>query len=740
MRLFAALLVSLLLFSIFASDVSADYPLTLDQRKRFDQYLPRCFAKLEARDPVHVIGLGDSLMGGYVPIDSSDGEKGNPLYSFSGHFLSQLAREFFYPGGVRLLNPARGLSSKLTDLYGDEITYEDLTIIDGTALDGLRRATTDAFLHEPDLVMVQFGTYDAFQRISIDVFKRSLQEIIDAAKQNKSDIVLFSPGLIHSGQGEIPWGIGRPYAVAAREVAQANGVLFIDIGKHMARKGGGVDPDNHPEAAMEIVGDRIARSFYFGPKMDEKELVHPNFDVQRFLGEVAFQELKDGPPDPLFTVAGIATYENAGLVKTVMSLRNQTNETQQGSVGALAVGGSFLPVDGFQRFSVPANATTQLVFRYARPVVGKTRDGADLLFPIEPGDDFCRLSYFIENSYESRLLDLPVRVGPVTALWKSRQFINVGDRIRIEWDLVNGTDKAISGTFQVGMADRVGEPTNFSVSPLGTKSVFSLFEFKNPAGDVAQFQQDVWIQIDVDGKKIRFTREMEATKDLVLGEQMSMQPWVSYGNASPVGDSRAQIRPPGKAAVRFDADESALYVVAGLKDFDIPDLGDKASLKARLFVDARPMNEVRNFGVVEPIEVYTRGQDGPGTTPSVPLGCFGNGYNMILDPRGITSVLTTGSDGSRLLEIRVPRSYLHRHEWELGSLDSLLGVRLELTVADSRPDAPEPFPSENRFETSSPTFAHEGAAIYGFGVNDARSLSTLRLSRQPVKSWSVQIY
>lgn len=739
MRLFAAFLVSLVVTIVIAPRALADYPLTLDQRHRFDQYLPRTFAKLEARDPVHVVGLGDSLMGGYVPMESKEWEKGNPLYSFSGVFLSQLAREFFFPGGVRLLNPKKGDSAKLTDLFGDEITFEDLTELDGTALDGLRHATTDAFLHDPDLLLIQYGTYDAFQRISVDVYKRSLQEIIDAGKREKTDMILFSPGLINSGKGEIPWGIARPYAMAAREVALANGILFIDIGKHMARRGGGVDPENQPEAAMEIVGDRMARSFYFGPNFEGKELVHPTFEVQRFLGEEAFDELKDGPPTPLVTVAGVATYENAGLVKAVMSMRNQTDETQQGSIGALAVGGSFLPVDGFQRFSIPAKATTQLVFKYARPVVGKTRDGADLLFPIEPSDEFCRLSYIMENSVESRLLDLPVRVGPVTPLWKSRQFINVGDRIRIEWDLVNGTDKAISGTFQVGMADRVGEPTNFSVSPLGTKSVFSLFEFKNPA-KASQFQQDVWIQIDVDGKIVRFTREMEATKDLVLGEQMTMQPWVSYGNASPVGDSRAQVRPSGSAAVRFDADESALYVVAGLKDIDIPDLGDKAALKARLFIDARPVNEVRNFGVVEPIEVYTRGTDGPGTTPDMPLGCFGNGYNMILSPQGVTSLLSTGENGIRLLEIRIPRSYLHRHEWQLGSLDSLLGVRLELTVADARPDSPNPFPNENRYETSSPTFAHEGVPIYGFSVNDARSLSTLRLSRKPVNSWSVQIY
>lgn len=81
---------------------------------------------------------------------------------------------------------------------------------------------------------------------------------------------------------------------------------------------------------------------------------------------------------------------------------------------------------------------------------------------------------------------------------------------------MNGSDKAVSGTFQVGMADRVGQPTPFSVSPLGTKSVFSLFDFLSPEG-VSLFQQDLWIQLDVEGKVVRFSREMEASRDLARG-------------------------------------------------------------------------------------------------------------------------------------------------------------------------------------------------------------------------------
>lgn len=737
MRLFAACLTLGLFFAIAAREVVA-YPLTLEQRERLKQYLPRTFPKLEGRDPVHVVLLGDDVMGGYNPIPQFK-QSNNPLFSYAGSFVAQLAREFFYPGSVRLLNPGEGMRPKLTDYLGDEITMENLTTWEGTALDGLRRAHTDAFLHEPDLVLVQYGIYDAFSFLSIDTYKRALQEIVDAAKAVNADIILLGPPMVNYGGGAMEWGMERPYASAAREVAATNGVLFIDLGRHLSRFGGGVDPDTHPAAAMEIIGDRLERIFYYGVELPARERVHPSPKVHQFLGEAVFDDLKNGAPLSSFTETGVAAHGNDGSIGVSVILRNQTTDPKKGSMGGLAVGRSVLPTEAGQRFTVPAGTATQLEFRFTRPEIGKSRDGSPLFFPLEPADEFGRFCFFLEDTVASEVVDFPVRVGPVSALWKTRQFVNVSDQMRVEWDLVNGTDKNLSGTFQVGMAERVGQPTPFSVSPLGTKTVFSLFDFVTPEG-VVLFQQDLWIQLDVEGKIVRFAREMEASRDLVLGEEVKLRAWKDYANLAPATENVAQRRSPESASVRFEADEKALYVVAKLDGITLPDVGDRAALQAKLFLDARPASEVRSFGVVEPIVVFTKASDGPGYTPSVELGSFGNGYNMILDPRGIISALRTDADGGRLLEIRVPRSYLHRHEWALNSPDTMMGVRLELTVADPSPGAADPFPAMNRFETNSPTFADENQMVRGFHENDARSLTTLRLSRQPVQSWSVRIY
>ncbi|MEM9018204.1 MAG: SGNH/GDSL hydrolase family protein, partial [Verrucomicrobiota bacterium] len=582
-----ALATAVVLVTCFGVEAATAYPLTVEQRKRLDRYLPRTFPKLEARDPVHVVALGDSVMGGYTPLETA-WQSNNPLFSYTGVFLTQLAREFFYPGGVRLVNPPPQGISKLTELLGDELTLENLTGIDATALTGLRRISTDAFLHDPDLLLVQYGIYDAFERLPIDTYRRALQETIDAARKRNVDLILFAPTLVNLGQGEMKWGVTRAYASAAREVASNNGVLFIDAGQYLSRFGGGVLPDTEPAAVREVLSDRLQRMFNYGPELREVERVHPALRANDYLGEAMFEDLKNGPRSSKFTYAAVADFDSQGLVKTVVAIRNQTDENQRGTMTALSVSSALNPVDPTQRFEVPAGATTQLVFAYERPIVGKARDGSDILFPLEPTDEFARFGFFVEDTVGSEVVDLPTRIGPITAVWKSRQFVNVTDQIRLEWDLVNGSDKAISGTFQVGMGDRIGQPTAFSVSPLGTKTVFSLFEFA-PTEDAAQFQRDVWIQTEVNGLVTRFHREMEASRDRVLGEELPMQAWGDYVNAPPAGSVGSNRGVREGVIVRFDADEDALYISTALEGIRLPDLGDNAALEALIFLDARSM-------------------------------------------------------------------------------------------------------------------------------------------------------
>ncbi len=713
------------------------YPLTLEQRQRLKRYLPRTFPKLEARDPVTVVAVGDSVMSGYTPLAGA-WEQNNALYTYPGIFLEKMALEFFYPGRVRLLNPPKGGTSRLTDYLGDEIVFENLSDFGATSFYGLKHVTTDAFLNNPDILLIQYGVNDALTNVSLDAYKRSLQETIDAGKRELADMIVFGPSLVNYGGGAMKWGLERPYAIAAKQIADANGVMFIDIGKILMRKGGGVDPDTHPHAAMEIVGDRLSQIFNYGPELRVPEKIHPSARAHRYLGQHIFDEIFNGPVQSNFTYAGAAAYGDGGLVKVRISLRNQTADEKEGTIGALSLPG-IVPVEASQRFTIPPGQSVQLDFAYKRPVVGKDGEGAEIYYPMPIDDEVARFSFVVEDTVNSELINLPLRIGPVSVAWKSKQYINVSDQLKVVWALMNGSDKTVSGKYRIGMAKSVSTQTSFTLSPLGTKSFDAVFKFVGREEEM-QFQEDLWIEVEVDGRITRFSRELEASRDLVLGQQMAMQSWSDYANAEPAGSGAAQRRPAGGATVRFSADEKSLIIVADVSGIEIPDMGDQAALKARVSIDARPINEVRNFGFVRPIDVFTRGADGNGYTPALPLGSFGNGYNMVLSPRAISSKLTTPENGVRRLEIRIPRVYLHRHEWNLDSSDSILGVKLDICVADSDPNAAVPFPLRNCFTTNSASFNFDDRTIFGFSVNDPQGLTTLRLSREPAFTWSVRVY
>ncbi len=716
------------------------YPLTLEQRTRLKQYLPRTFPKLEARDPIHVVAVGDSVMLGYTPLPDA-WESGNSIYTYPGVFLEKLAHEWFYTGGVKLLNPPKGGTSSLSQYLGDEIRFENLSAMDGVMLSGIQRTTTDAFLHKPDLLLIQYGVNDALANTSLDTYKRALYETIEAAKQQKTDVIVFGPAIANYGGGAMKWGITRPFTSAAKEICESQGVMFIDLGQHLMRWGGaGVDPDTDPQSAMEIVGDTLEKVFNYGVELEVKEKIHPCLRAHQNLGSSAFQEFLDGPPESDFSVEGVASFEGEGKIGVIMLLRNQSNEEKQGTVGALAIGQGLVPVVPVKRFKIPPGQKAQVEFIYRRTPVGNNRTGGTLYLPLELDDNVCRFPFVLEDTFSSEFLSLPLRVGPVSVAWKSKQFINISDRLRIEWNLINGTDKPLSGEYQIGYGDSVAAMVKFSIPPLGNKPYFAEFAFKT-AADQFKFQNDVWIEVHSAGKVTRFDRELEASKDIIPGESIPMSSWASYVNAPPVGNEKAAMtRPDGKASVRFEVDETSLHVITQMDGITIPNNGKGAALRAILSIDARPTGEVRDFGFINPIVIYTRGTDGPGYTMPLELGTFGNGYNMILDSRGITSQLASGERGERTLNIRIPKTFLHRIDWKKISPDSVLGVKLELTPADPLANPSNPFDFKNSYVTNSASFNFRNKTVRGLGSKDARGLTTLRFSKEPVSTWSVRLY
>ncbi len=739
MRRFRKVVMGLLVWGLLMTKFTVfAFPLTPEQRERLKKYVPRTFEKLEGRKPVYAVSIGDSVTWG-VSVLNNDPNHGNSLLAYPGVFLDRLSSEFFYPGAVRLLNPPKGIPEKIKEHLGDEILFENLAVPGRCMVDGMQKVTTEVFVHDPDLVMINYGINDAVRRLPIDQYKRALQYMIDACKSRRSDVIVVAPNLVNAGGGAIDWGLTRPYSLAARDVAESNGVLFVDLGKALARWGGAQVDGTDPEDAMELVHDRLRRIMDWGEEV-KSEILHPNLKAHEYMGLTLFEDLLNGPETSDYTLTGNAEFLSESQVKVSLSLRNQTNELRTGTIGALNWDGKLEPVISEIDFILPGGKNKVIEFLYKRPVVGTHPDGSDYYGPWEATSSEMGLSFILSDTKGTEILEpRGVKLSPVSVSWKNRFTENVSDSIELKWNFVNGSQKPVNGKYRIGMGEVIAPAASFSVPPLGDKEFYANFPFQPVAG-AARFQRNLFIEVEVDGKKFRFDRELEASKDLVLGEKVAFSPYSRYA-VGPPRDEMTSLKGQAGMTLRADADANALFLVVDLENVPMQDLGDDVSLAAEFYIDARPQNEVRTFGFVEKIRVEVPFRDGPGETQSIQLGVFGNGYNMRLDPIGIPSVLKTVSANMRRLEIRIPREYLFRHEWQVGSADSILGIKSVVYLAERDPKTQKPrFPNESQFVMTAPNINLDGANLAGLYYRNALSLQTLHLSRTPLNTWSVRIF
>lgn len=476
----------------------------------------------------------------------------------------------------------------------------------------------------------------------------------------------------------------------------------------------------------------MKRIFYYGEDGLRPEILVPGPDAQRFLGQSLFDELLDGPRESDFSFAGVAVHGTEGKIRVAVSIRNQSRDRKQGTIGALAVGEGLVPNDPAKRFEVGPGESARVEFTYERPEIGEAGDGEVRYFPLELDDEVTRFPFVLEDTFESELVDLPLRIGPVSISWRAKQFINVTNRMRAEWRMRNGTSEAVTGTYQVGFGKAASDPVSFSLPPLGDKDFEAIFPFE-PREESEPFYDELWVQVTVGKMTYRFRRTLEASRDIALGEEIPLRRREATAPPSAGGN-------PGGAPAyaRFEADENFLYAIARVGDLAIPDRGDVAALRFSLTVDGRSSSEVRSFGSVAPLEFYFRANGGLGSLAALPIGCFGSGYDRALSAEGLKGFYRVEGDQREVI-IAVPRSYLYRHEWKMEDALSLLGVRLELSVADPE-SGPGTFEARETIMSHAPALVWNGRIVSRLDPRDARSLATLRLSRQPVRSWSIRVF
>lgn len=725
-----------ILFALPMSDLASvgAYPLTLEQREHLKTYLPRTFLKLDNQRSVHIVALGDSVTWMYTRDDNN----GNWLLSYLGNFSTHLAREFFFPGGVRALNPEEGHPTKLKDHQGKEIFIENLAIPGRCAIDALQRVSTDAFVNKPDLVVIDFGINDAVRGHSLDSYRQALQRTIETCRANGTDVILMAPSLIRASSGPTGWGLTRPYATVAREVAAKNEVLFVDLGASLAPLGGGIPSGVEPEAAVVTMADRLGRIFEFDPMPETPETLHPNEQAHEIMGRAVFEAVMSVEPRPNpYQLSAQAEIGGNDLVKVKVIVKNGGDSPKSGYLGALAMGRALTPKQPYQSFSMEPGRTAEIEFEYERESSAIAAGGRVALDVADPN---LRLSYFVVDEEGSRLMDAVTRLRPLSVEWTQQIFGGLEKDIRYEWRFVNGAAEDTKGRYRIGMGEAVSGWVPFDLPGLGAKKFEATFPFAVPEG-ATRFKTSVFVEVEVDGKTFVFPRVLEAVRDIGLGQRTSLAAYVGYGDTQNLPRADGDESEPGSGGVvmRVDGDQDFLYFAFDFSDVGFTPVPNAPSLTLDISLDARPIAEVGQFGFVDKVRVYGPAEEGPAEVVRPQLAAFGDGAGneMVIPSGGIRAELKSStSAGGRRLEVQLPVAYLLRYDGQVGDPASVLGINASLSFAAIGDDGQATFPNEKRYLHVSP-YGGPAQSMYS---RDPRCFGKLRLTTGQPQTWSAHLF
>ena len=711
-----------------AGNVSA-YPLSEEERARLTAAMPRTLARLEARQPVSIAIVGDSVSRVVTPTADAN----QTIHGMHAQFARRLCNEFFYPGGVRVVRPLEDEPAKLDDARGAEIYLENLALPGHTAVDGVQRMTSDAFLHDPDLVMICYGINDAIQDFDLGTYHAALEQCIDICRARKVDVMLLGPSLIRQSPGPTGWGLTRAHATRARELAAAKNVFFVDLGQGLSKRGGVPykKGKGEGEKALEAIGKRLLTIFDHGPDAIMEDLVHPNHGAHAAMGDQIYDALMKGEDQDQAALKFDATgsMQADGRMRLDLKVTNSGKSPRRGHFAALTMRRQLTPVDTYFNFDLkPGQSQSYPIFYQKVPSPGQEEmEQPEKFYSLDPSDSNLRLSFLAVDEQRSSIVDVVTPLLPIGVEWNTTLLTNVTDQIRIEWTLINRSAKPQNVRYVIQSGNqRLDGSVQLDRGQSGRR--YANISFRPRKGVIRQ-KLPIQLSVDAGGRITDYTREIEMTRDLFLGERVALSNENAYLNT---GVGAVELN-PGKSGVtlRADADEKALYLTFDFENLKLQKVPRGASLIADLSIDGRPRGEVRKFGCIDRVRVMAPAEPGYGETNHMRPGFFGNGYNKKVDERYVISTIEQRAELSQRFTVKIPRKYLFRHEWDLGDADSVLGLNASLSLAtiDAASGAVG-FPGSHRYLM----------AKSGYYFRDARSLITLRLTPDRIPTWSARLY
>jgi hypothetical protein len=769
-RLFAVLLAAPLT-AVRGQVPGALPPLSRIEEDRIKKYLPRTFAKLQRREPVFVAVCGDeisSYASPGLPVTAT-----THLTAWYARFLDRIGAAFYYHGGVLdLRQPSQETSRVLEQQWKDyrkqraewERTKEgepprtpgipeetpggpraDLSVADMVRMSlppNVRVPQTNAFyaanyttegavavqVLDPlrslvfhteeaaltDIVFIGCGARDALEGASLAAFRTVLEAAVAECRARGSDVILAGPPpALDEADERAAIGRARPWAAVMREVAEASGVFFADLGA--AAVFGASDLLNRtPESAFRSVLPAVRAMFDHGAKVQNS--FHPNAAAHTRMGERTAEWMRRGEPERPWEISGSTLNLGGGLngedvlilriaskaakpvTVAVCPLRFTGWAVKQGWVDRVH---TFQPGRGARLIKVPVVRTAEAV----------------------PGHEpYVRGSVVICDDEYQHLADVKAELHPCALLWPEERADAASGAQLLKCALVNKgkTDLDAALTF-----DWMGQQSPLPavrVAPGASQPIVLQLPLP-PANGSARFRQVVTVNVTADGATQQFTRRIEGVQHLGLSKKVPLVPTARWRTGA--AEDPTVVVPQ----LSITANLSGIYFLIEVPaEVTADEVAGKPWGRLEVQLDGRKPGENGTLGSVGRVIVELPHAEGRARVlQPVRAAVFGIRSSHQCAADSIIGVVRSQSDGGRRIQFNMARANLPEHEWSLdGAGQNDLGINVRLMLCDARTGS----------WSDAKTFVLTASA---FPWADARSLTNLELRPDPAAKWSLRI-
>lgn len=756
-----------LLLLTFSPGLSAAAPgrLSPEEENRLTKVLPKTMAKLQRRELVRVVSVGDSISTFYQP-------QGFPRYdaamSWQGRLMNRLGGYFFYHGIVEvdphreittsqkeatvawarfaaemevwqrtrkgsapqepdalrfradLESPVamrvpelmrRGVPGVQQTVPGTAIQIHNLARDGAHAPQAMEALTTEAFpappLPPPDLITICYGVNDAIGGVSLEGYRGFLTKAVEYSLKRGAEVLLAAPPVsFDPAVPRLSLGRTRPYAQVALEVAQTTGAAFVDLGAALVEAPSDLASLTVSDAFTAAIVP-VGRDFTY--RSDAPDTLHPNAAATQRIGEHAARQLTDGLASGPIAVTGGLEITGPEEAMAALRISNPTAEARTVVISPLSfTGWQTKPGTPDALFNLPPGK----VRRYNIPLI--TAPGGPA-----PDLGLVRGSLIVSDDDRQQITDLALPVLPAVLTWPEGRFDGASGELLLAATLSNQGFEAIEGTASIQWQGR-NQDIPIKLAPRQKMPLPVRLALPDPAAS-PRFQDTVVVALTLPDRTLRFIRHLEGVRHIGLEQRFPLMAPGLLSDNKPVPEPDTWVTP--------FADARGVYFIV-----DVPNSSSAAlpagmpwgSIEVQL--DGRKAGENGTAGFIDRIAAPLPAADGAVALRKVRPAVFGEGYNFDYHPDGFRLSASTRADGSRRIECNIARVNLAAHEWSLdGSGQSTLGINLRLVRND--PTTGQPDSTATRVITATP-----------FGTTDARSLTVLELSRTPAPRWSLRVW